>query len=57
MNDVAFISVEVYFLHDDFTWFYKICEVFCDSINDVFLKKRQNYQSRNVIFSKGAGLK
>ena len=43
-------------LHDDFTWFYIIFEVFCDSINDVFFKKRQNYQRISVIFTKGAGL-
>ena len=55
-----YFSLEYIFymiLHDDFTWFYIICEVFCDSINDVFLKKRQNYQTTSVIFSKGAGLK
>ena len=55
-----YFSLEYIFymrLYDDFTWFYIIFEVFRDSLNDVFFKKRQNYQRRSVIFGKGAGLK
>ena len=42
MNDIAFIPIFSYvfymILHDDFTLFYIICHVFCDSVKNVFLK-------------------